>query len=450
MLLRPDVWNRSVKLAVAATVFFAFVLWIQPPRNHHGHRFKSWFSQPSHQWGSYGGPTQTSVTKDGCPVASDADNVVITVKTGASEASARIPTQLRTTLKCPPNILHFSDMEQTVDNVTIHDALAPIPEFVKIGNPDFDLYRAQQARKRLGWHDEPVTEEVKKAAWTLDKYKNLHIVAKSYWLFPDKKWYLHIDADTYLVWSSLLWWLNTLDPSKPLYTGSLTCFGDVKAAHGGSGILLSNSAAKAIVQDNSSTIPSWDGQARDHCCGDELVAQALKDNGIEMHNSWPLINGDTPFTIPFGPQFWCEPVVTMHHLSTKEMEIVAAFEQSRPNRSEPLSYMELFNELVYDHIPETTVDDWDNLSEGITLPDCPSFEACINECNENDGCFQASYDGSECILGTRNFRVGVEKKPEESKKWQSMWNKRRMREWAVVHVDCTNLHVAFKDSFVCG
>lgn len=330
MMFKPAIWTRSVKLAVAVTFFFVVILWVRPPHREDGRKIKTWFSQSSHTWdlhdGSEGPPIQTAAN---CPISPEAQDIVVTVKTGASEAASRIPTQMRTTLRCPPNTLHFSDMGQQVGNVTIHDSLAAVPEFVKVGNPDFDLYRKQKARKMLGWHEEEVTKETKEAAWTLDKYKNLHVVHMSYTLMPKKKWYLHIDADTYLFWPSLLWWLPTLNASEALYTGSLTCFSDVKAAHGGSGILLSESATRAIVVDNSSTVPSWDAQAKEHCCGDELVARALKENGVEMHNSWPIINGDNPFTIPFGPQYWCEPIVTMHHLSTEEMELVAAFEQRR-------------------------------------------------------------------------------------------------------------------------
>jgi hypothetical protein len=60
------------------------------------------------------------------------------------------------------------------------------------------------------------------------------------------------------------------------------------------------------------------------------------------------------------------------------------------------------------------------------------------------------YDGKDCILGTRNFRLGVEKEPERNRKWQSQWNKRRIRDWVEAHTDCSNLSLAFKDAFVCG
>jgi hypothetical protein len=333
MMFRPDIWSRSVKLAVALTLCFFVILYIRPPQRDDGRKIKTWFSQTTHTWDSPTVDTTESQPKaqaaNGCPIDPQSEDIVITVKTGASEAASRLPTQMRTTLRCPPNVLHFSDMGQKVENITVHDSLAAVPEFVKVGNSDFDLYRKQKARQKLGWKEEAVTKETKEAAWTLDKYKNLHIVHDSYTLMPKKKWYLHIDADTYLVWPSLLWWLPKLNASSALYTGSLTCFSDVKAAHGGSGILLSDSATRAIVVDNSSTVPSWDAQAKDHCCGDELVARALKENGIEMHNSNPIINGDNPFTIPFSTSFWCEPIVTMHHLSVEDMEVVAQFEARR-------------------------------------------------------------------------------------------------------------------------
>jgi hypothetical protein len=84
------------------------------------------------------------------------------------------------------------------------------------------------------------------------------------------------------------------------------------------------------------------------------------------------------------------------------------------------------------------------------LPDCPSFDQCVGECDQNDGCFQALYDGQDCVLGTRNFRLGVERKPDQDKKWQSKWNKKRIHDWATAHIACSNMSFAFKDAFVCG
>jgi len=454
MMFKPDLWTRSFKLAVAVTFFIGVLLWVRPPQREDGHKLKTWFSQSTHTWSSHESheviPTEkTGVVKPGCPNAPEGQDIVVTVKTGASEAAKRLPTQLKTTLRCPPNILHFSDLAQTVENITLHDSLAAVAEFIKVGNSDFDLYRKQKARQKLGWKDEEVTKEVKEQAWNLDKYKNLHIVQESWNLLPKKRWYLHIDADTYLFWPSLLHWLPTLDDSEPLYTGSLTCFSDVKSAHGGSGILISEKATRAIVVDNTSTVPSWDADARAHCCGDELVARALKENGVEMHNSWPIINGDYPATIPFGSQYWCEPIVTMHHLSVEDMEMVHEFEKRRKRPNDPVTYRELFKDLVYGKIPDIVINNWDNGAEGIAVPDCPSFEQCASECEKNSGCFQASFDGKDCTLGTRFFKLGLKREPEGGKVWQSMWNKYRIYEWAKAHGDCSKYKPGFHDAFVC-
>lgn len=108
---------------------------------------------------------------------------------------------------------------------------------------------------------------------------------------------------------------------------------------------------------------------------------------------------------------------------------------------------------MYARIPDTPVDNWDNGAEGINVPDCPSFEQCKTECEQNTHCFQASYDGKDCTLGTRLFRLGTKKEPTGAfgeRKWQSVWIKKRMYEFAKKHSDCTNVQLGFKDAFVCN
>lgn len=118
----------------------------------------------------------------------------------------------------------------------------------------------------------------------------------------------------------------------------------------------------------------------------------------------------------------------------------------------PLTYRELFNDFVFEAMP-TTLDNWDNLAEGITMPDVSTFEHCMLECDNNPSCFQSVHDGNTtCTLGTQSFRLGEEKKaiPEEGKMWQSYWKKERMMEWADQHQDCSGWTMAYKDSFICG
>jgi len=64
-----------------------------------------------------------STTSDSCPVSASAQRIVVSIKTGATEAAAKIPTQMRTTLRCVTNVFLFSDLEQDIGEYHLHDAL---------------------------------------------------------------------------------------------------------------------------------------------------------------------------------------------------------------------------------------------------------------------------------------------------------------------------------------
>jgi hypothetical protein len=285
-------------------------------------------------------PGPQSASDDVCAPFTGLEKVVITVKTGATEASQRIPIQLRTTLRCAPHVYIFSDMAQKIGDIEIFDALDETADEIKKGNTDFDIYRKQQELK----DPELITSQLKSmksppgsndlAAWTLDKYKNLHILEKSWALKPDMDWYLHVDADTYVVWPSLIEWFKRLDNKKHLFLGSTSYVNDNPFAHGGSGILLSGEAMRTVVEDHNGTAARWDPEVHNNCCGDFVLAMALKEYGIgPVMNSWPTINGESQNTIPFGDEHWCQPIVTLHHMTVDEMEELGKFEDRRPIKS---------------------------------------------------------------------------------------------------------------------
>lgn len=268
------------------------------------------------------------------------DRVVIVVKTGATEAIEKLPTQLVTALRCVParNMLHFSDMAQTIGEIEVHDALDAVPAQAMAENPDFDIYRKQQELKdpalivsTLKTMRSP-TDAGSYAAWTLDKYKNIYILEKSWAMRPDRDWYMYIDADTYILWPSLIEWLKRLDSSRANYFGSLACIGR-SFAHGGSGYILSKPAVTKLTVAQNGTAERWHYEIADpmHCCGDFMLAEALREVDISIKNSLPTINGETPSTIPFKQDTWCQPIVTMHHVKNSEFVAIKEFEQKRPN-----------------------------------------------------------------------------------------------------------------------
>jgi hypothetical protein len=211
-----------------------------------------------------------------CEGFPDTSKVLLVMKTGASEAFARVPTQLMTMMRCLPDFLIFSDMDQDIGGQRILDSLDTVLAEAREGNADFDLYRRQQSClvdqdtcNKLG---DPARE-----GWNLDKYKFLHVTEKAYRMRPDYDWYLFTDADTYVLWPNMVQWLKQLDASKELYLGSVTMIHNFVFAHGGSGYLVSKAAMEAFVGKHPGVANEYDVQAKKECCGDYIFARALKD-----------------------------------------------------------------------------------------------------------------------------------------------------------------------------
>jgi hypothetical protein len=105
-------------------------------------------------------------------------DVVIVVKTGATEAFNRIPTHLLIFLFCAKdNVLVFSDVEQDTGGFYVYDALVEVVQEARTVNSDFDLYEMQ---KQVKLFSEDISSLSKgPEAWALGKYKNIHTAQKA-------------------------------------------------------------------------------------------------------------------------------------------------------------------------------------------------------------------------------------------------------------------------------
>lgn len=270
-----------------------------------------------------------------------ATNIVVSVKTGATEAQERIPTLLRTSLRCISNTILFSDLEQDIEAHHLVDVLDAVSPEVVSTNPDFKFYTHQKELWKtldVSSLKEMATSADKSniAAWKLDKYKFLHLVEKTWKIRPDKDWYIIVDADTYVHWPNMLHWLRGLDPSKKAYLGAEVSINGVRFAHGGTGIILSWEAMYELVIVGNGTANGWDDRTIDKCCGDLVLGMALKEHGLNLQEVWPFMSGETPFTMPFGPgtpEYWCGPVISLHHLAPAEMLEFDRFEKQRQDNS---------------------------------------------------------------------------------------------------------------------
>ncbi|KAL3417766.1 hypothetical protein PVAG01_10776 [Phlyctema vagabunda] len=391
-----------------------------------------------------------------CTASPPTDKIVVSVKSGATEALDRIPVQMRTALRCVQHVLLFSDLEQDLGQYHLHDALDTVSATVVDSNPDFKFYTRQYEL----WQSDQDVGSLKGAkspgspndlaAWVLDKYKNLHILEKTWALKPDMDWYVFIDADTYVIWSNLVLWLGTLSPSKKSYFGSEVSISGVRFAHGGSGIILSRAAMYELAVIHNGTAAHWDAMIRERCCGDLVLGLALKELGTELQDVWPTMSGEAPATMPFGPgtpEYWCRPALTMHHLSPSDMSDLSSFEMQRlaSGIQSPLSHAEIFKEFLLDEI-QSSRDDWDNLAAdpgefgktGGILSEMASFEDCARTCEANLNCFQYSHNGNRCHVGM-SVRLGYKKQANEDGMWRSGWNKTRLGEWILKQPLCEQI-----------
>lgn len=213
-------------------------------------------------------------------------SVLLVLKTGASEAYSKIPTQLMTMLRClPNNFLIFSDMSEEIAGHTVYDSLDAVLEDIKKTNKDFDIYHRQ---KNCPIEHDQCNRGYNTGSegWNLDKYKNIHMAEKAYRMKPGYDWYFFIDADTYVSIATLMQWLPQLDPHKPHYIGSVVYEGSFPFAHGGSGYMVSQSTMKSMFFGRNGVANSYDEPVQHVCCGDLMWGKAVKDlTGLDLENA---------------------------------------------------------------------------------------------------------------------------------------------------------------------
>lgn len=167
--------------------------------------------------------------------------------------------------------------------------------------------------------------------WELDKFKFVNMIIRAWELRPDQEWYVFAEADTYVVWPTLVHWLrNKVNPRDNVYIGSVAMISGFPFAHGGSGYIVSGALMRKMAQIPD--ITKYDDKAGDECCGDVVFARVAKEVGTKVMNAHPMFNGEKPNTLPYGPGHWCEPLFTMHHMNSEEISGVWQYEQTRTKK----------------------------------------------------------------------------------------------------------------------
>lgn len=283
-----------------------------------------------------------------CRSLPGAEDTLVVLKTGSTELKDRLPVHLSTTLQCYPHYMIFSDFEESFESEHIIDALEFVSPEILNDHDDFELWRRLQQGGRsvlesseLSGPDSEAIESIGKSknpGWKLDKWKFLPMMNRTFHDHPDMKWYVFAEADTYLLWASLLEYLAVLDHTKPHYSGSQMFIGDTLFAHGGSGFVVSQPAMRLVVDRFEIHQREIESYTDNHWAGDCVLGKVFNDAGVQFTNAWPIMQGDYPGIVAYArpdgrpiadPNMrqWCYPVVSYHHMTPDEIEDMWHFEQ---------------------------------------------------------------------------------------------------------------------------
>lgn len=288
-----------------------------------------------------------------CQLYPDNGDIAVTVKTGATEAFIKLPALLDTSLRCIQDVMVFSDLNQSLGRLQIHDVLSRFTPSAVEDNPDFDIYRMQQqlvAQQRedeipslaaMPAHSTGPETAGKSAAWRLDAYKFVHMLERAYELQPDRDWYVFLEADTYLSWPTLKRLLALQDPQLKLFFGNAMRKSFSRPphyfAHGGSGFILSGSTMKNFTVDHAGAAGRADQYAHNWWAGDMMLADILhKEIALQVSDMASQFIHFDAATLTSEDIDWNVPFIMAHPVRTDKFEQVYNAETERNFTGLPL------------------------------------------------------------------------------------------------------------------
>ncbi|KAM0722577.1 hypothetical protein Q7P37_002018 [Cladosporium fusiforme] len=256
-----------------------------------------------------------------------ADDTLIIFRTGSTELVNRLTIHFSTSMRCFPSHLVFSDHGEDYHGERILDALVDVNPEIQENNPDFELYRRLRQGGRMSLDPSELAGSTDKIA--IKTGKTLHER-------PDMKWYIFIEADSFLLWSMLQQYLTTLDSTKPIYAGKQMLIGSDLFAHGGSGFIVSQPALRMVVDHYAAHKSEIEKLTDGHWAGDCVLGKAFMDSGVPFTNIWPAFQFDYPGVVQYTraddrapdekSRLWCGTPISYHHMSAAMVEEMWNFE----------------------------------------------------------------------------------------------------------------------------
>ncbi|KAK2604264.1 hypothetical protein N8I77_007208 [Diaporthe amygdali] len=189
--------------------------------------------------------------------------------------------------------------------------------------PRLEKYMNLKAAISAG-EDELARDYSSSFGWELDAMKFMPSLELAYRAMPEKKWFILVDDDTYLIHPSLNFILGHFDPSITHYLGNAVGDYRQRFAHGGSSIALSRATMQALfAPSNHHTIAKARRASLTETWGDRLLSDALLRLGVSVdEDASRFFNGEQPWASRLRADRFCAPLATFHRLSRTEMATV--------------------------------------------------------------------------------------------------------------------------------
>ncbi|CAO1638202.1 unnamed protein product [Sympodiomycopsis kandeliae] len=392
------------------------------------------------------------------------EDVVLTYKTGSTVLFNRVPIWLldlsraRNSPPCHrhgwaeyiPNQAFYSDAEMTLGDITFQDVLSNVSEYVKSMDDFQEYYRIHQAltqRVDPAILPKPNTQIPVSKGWKLDKFKFLPLHGDAYRRWPNAKWQVAIEDDTFLFWNQLMKWLKTQDHDSHRLFGNPTILvnGSLPFAHGGSAYAISRGLLKSTYgTDPWNFEHQWDHWVRYSCCGDAELSRAfrLSTNSTSIPNfeiSRFKFQSESIGKIKFDARDLCEPIFSLHHVTPFEYSQLQKFKETLDIRVGPddfIRYIDLLDWMMPiflrhkihtgladfanrgDEVRKTYVSkiewlhriDWRAILNDVmpATPGISDLAQCIRACEEKATCLIYTFDkvSKECRISD-NLYVGT-------------------------------------------
>lgn len=220
----------------------------------------------------------------------------------------------------------------------------------------------------------------------------------------DKKWYILVDDDTYLIQPSLDVVLGRYDPSVPYYLGNAVGDYRQRFAHGGSSTAISHAAMSALLsQNNAPALVEAKEASLTETWGDRLLARALLRLGIHIEEQASrFFNGEQPWASRLRGDRLCAPVATFHRLSAGEMREVG---RVLARTAYPVLWVDIWDMYgapfleAYRERPYRIA--WDHVGQldehTTTLGGAKSATGCLRSCEAHGQCLAWTWEEAESL-----------------------------------------------------